>query len=282
MKNKYEKTCFIATATFEVADSAPEGLVVQPLMSEMKVESGTTEAIEQSLEGAVKYDAMLCPGASKGAEEAEGLAREVVEMMRDVRSDGRSLISSVFLRDGMEDEHERRVDWDRTLSEGIDADHQCQDLFEDVSISALPKGQHVVFGTSKIHSPSCLLSFVAGLATNVKICYVGVLPKIEEFNIEAQWIVQSNKEDERPWFDAGLTGEGQVVAVSDTGLDMDNCYFWDATGEVPKDGVSLTNELIFAKDSREFIPHHFYLVFSSVDRLDATQGRAICRLRRFH
>ena len=109
-----------------------------------------------------------------------------------------------------------------------------------------------------------------------------MLPKIEEFNIEAQWIVQSNKEDESPWFDAGLTGEGQVVAVSNIGLDMDNCYFWDATGEVPKDGVSLTNELIFAKDSREFIPHHFYLVFSSVDRLDATQGRAICRLHRFH
>ena len=33
-------------------------------------------------------------------------------------------------------------------------------------------------------------------------------------------------------FDAGLTGAGQVVSVSDTGLDMNNCYFLDATGTV--------------------------------------------------
>ena len=30
-----------------------------------------------------------------------------------------------------------------------------------------------------------------------------------------------------PFFDSGLDGSGQVVSVSDTGIDMDNCYFRD-------------------------------------------------------
>jgi len=42
--------------------------------------------------------------------------------------------------------------------------------------------------------------------------------------------------EERPWFDVGLTGKGQVVAVSDSGLDVYNCYFWDRSGPVPMNG----------------------------------------------
>lgn len=30
-----------------------------------------------------------------------------------------------------------------------------------------------------------------------------------------------------PLWKAGLTGEGQVVGVVDSGIDMDSCYFWD-------------------------------------------------------
>ena len=48
----------------------------------------------------------------------------------------------------------------------------------------------------------------------------------------ADWMVQSYVEQARPFFDAGINGTGVVVAVSDTGLDADNCYFHDATNPI--------------------------------------------------
>ena len=43
------------------------------------------------------------------------------------------------------------------------------------------------------------------------------------WNSNAQWMVQSGLEGETPWFDVGLDGAGQVVALSDTGIDVNNC-----------------------------------------------------------
>ena len=48
----------------------------------------------------------------------------------------------------------------------------------------------------------------------------------------ADWMVQSYVEQARPFFDAGINGTGVVVAVSDTGLDSDNCYFHDAINPI--------------------------------------------------
>lgn len=36
-----------------------------------------------------------------------------------------------------------------------------------------------------------------------------------------------------PLFDHGIHGEGQIIAVLDTGLDYDNCYFAEADGSAP-------------------------------------------------
>ena len=33
-----------------------------------------------------------------------------------------------------------------------------------------------------------------------------------------------------------LTGKGEIIGVSDSGLDTDNCYVWDANGDIRKDG----------------------------------------------
>jgi len=46
-------------------------------------------------------------------------------------------------------------------------------------------------------------------------------------NTVITWLTQSELKDERPFFDAGLDGNGQIVAVSDTGCDQNNCYFTD-------------------------------------------------------
>ena len=44
-----------------------------------------------------------------------------------------------------------------------------------------------------------------------------------------QWITQSGVLNFRPFFDVGLDGSNQIVAIADGGLDIDNCYFHDST-----------------------------------------------------
>jgi len=78
----------------------------------------------------------------------------------------------------------------------------------------------------------CGLAMLAGLSQVDEICSVDVQVQLELQNIQSAWITQSGVRETFPWFDAGLTGAGQVVSVSDTGLDMNNCYFLDATGTV--------------------------------------------------
>ena len=92
---------------------------------------------------------------------------------------------------------------------------------------------------------------------------------MKALNSEAAWITQSgtcktnkNKEcSNTPWlpsnsdklssatstpfWNAGITGQGQILQISDTGLDIDNQYFWDSSSScstnLPKDKTSSSN-----------------------------------------
>lgn len=44
-------------------------------------------------------------------------------------------------------------------------------------------------------------------------------------------------EHNRPFFEEGVDGTGQTVSVSNLGLDTDNCYFWDASGEFARNSM---------------------------------------------
>ncbi len=44
-----------------------------------------------------------------------------------------------------------------------------------------------------------------------------------------------------PLYDHGLHGEGQIIAVLDTGLDWDNCYFAEADGSAPPYNLRVTD-----------------------------------------
>jgi subtilisin family serine protease len=72
-----------------------------------------------------------------------------------------------------------------------------------------------------------------------------LVPEVQATNLEAQWITQSGITEDRPFFDVGLTGKDQVVAVSDSGLDVDSCYFINDGGDVRKDGsVDMTQRKV--------------------------------------
>jgi len=51
--------------------------------------------------------------------------------------------------------------------------------------------------------------------------------EIKLLNHDAQWSVQSGETEERPVWERGLTGEGQIVGVADTGVDYSHSAFRD-------------------------------------------------------
>jgi hypothetical protein len=51
------------------------------------------------------------------------------------------------------------------------------------------------------------------------------------------WVGQSGVDAHTPLFDRGLYGEGQVIAVLDTGLDADMCWFRDPARGLPPQNV---------------------------------------------
>ncbi|GMI09274.1 hypothetical protein TrRE_jg11040 [Triparma retinervis] len=54
-----------------------------------------------------------------------------------------------------------------------------------------------------------------------------------------------NSAKSTPFWDAGITGSGQILQISDTGLDIDNQYFWDSSSSCstafPRDKTSSSN-----------------------------------------
>jgi len=153
-------------------------------------------------------------------------------------------VSNVFTRSGVEREtrdYERSAFWNRTLRDEIDS-YLCQDVFGSLQSSVAENGESFYFEapvqSTHENVRRCILLLVTGLATQPEVCWIGAVPGMVPLNSEAQWVSQSRHLEWRPFFDVGLDGSGQVIGISDTGLDTDNCYFWDETGEVEKNGVS--------------------------------------------
>jgi len=86
----------------------------------------------------------------------------------------------------------------------------------------------------------CVLALVRVLATNPFICDVEFDPEIILYNSEGKWIIQGSVFDDNnqmsfPFHDVGIMGEGMVAQMSDTGLSVNSCYFYDSDGEVVRD-----------------------------------------------
>eukprot|EP01025_Chloroclados_australasicus_P058012 TRINITY_DN725_c0_g1_i1.p1 TRINITY_DN725_c0_g1~~TRINITY_DN725_c0_g1_i1.p1 ORF type:complete len:1518 (+),score=212.34 TRINITY_DN725_c0_g1_i1:521-4555(+) len=78
---------------------------------------------------------------------------------------------------------------------------------------------------------------VHGLVSFQFVLWIDVQDRVKVYNYFANSIVQVGKvglaEAERPFWDAGVTGLGQMVGVGDTGLDYDSCFFRDDNITVP-------------------------------------------------
>jgi len=59
------------------------------------------------------------------------------------------------------------------------------------------------------------------------LVWADVQPPVRLRNGASAWLCQSGRADATPLFAHGIRGQGQVVGIMDTGLDVDHCFFRD-------------------------------------------------------
>jgi len=86
---------------------------------------------------------------------------------------------------------------------------------------------------------ACLVGLVAFIASHPDILSIQARVSYSLQNDQASWIIQSGDAatHARPLWDLGLTGEGELIGVADTGLDDESCFFFDsARGRIERSG----------------------------------------------
>lgn len=238
MLNTDDLYCAFARLTAPQAIlAARAGWKMQPLATAAKILPGSLDEVEKDTgedstpEGYPTIDFGLCPG-------------EVVS--DSVTSEGVSYLLDSTLRESLawwkevDDESPRQSFWDQILTDGVESG-ACQDTFDnqlvwDYSSSATAEGIiTLTFNNTDAETLDgiCALAVLAALAVHPAVCTVETRKPVQTFNKNAQWLVQTGIDSQRPWFDAGIMGKGQVVAVSDTGIDVDHCYFSDSNAQPP-------------------------------------------------
>ncbi|RYY89332.1 hypothetical protein EON63_00875 [archaeon] len=76
----------------------------------------------------------------------------------------------------------------------------------------------------------------------IHISFLHCIPRPGLLSFHARSITQSAQVNSdlsrQPYTAAGLRGDNQVVTISDTGLDVNNCYFYDKRGRVQPTSIT--------------------------------------------
>eukprot|EP01031_Cornospumella_fuschlensis_P029204 gene29204-35252_t len=89
---------------------------------------------------------------------------------------------------------------------------------------------------------SCLANIVSMFAEDLGVSFIAIEPRPETLSYHARSITQSAQVNpdlsRQPYTAAGLRGDNQVVGISDTGLDVNNCFFYDSKGRVQPTSIT--------------------------------------------
>ena len=248
--NGDEKTCFygrtpsLFTHDVVFSENAPAWFTALPVNPSMKLRQGLVDSVV--FEGATSFEVQICPGSilseTRAGYDIVDLGWNLIDhvktplydengsrrLRQHYKADIRIVSGDSFAR-----HRSRALMWKEAYQEGLNSKSGCQDLIEQVSIVAespdtividlvdnaiMAKSASMLDEGETPLTTACVLSIVSALAAETDVCSIEPVYEMNLFNDVAQWITQSGVEEERPWFDAGLTGEGQVVAVSDSGI----------------------------------------------------------------
>jgi hypothetical protein len=81
-----------------------------------------------------------------------------------------------------------------------------------------------------VHASPALVPAMAG---HREVWWIEEKPEFFLMNDSTEWVVQSNVPGSTPIWQSGIHGEGQVIAVMDSGLDYNSCWFREVGGAAP-------------------------------------------------
>ena len=228
--NKDEMSCFAILLSAIPLETMPQTLQYVPILPEAKLPNGTLNAIADPDFDIARIESMLCPGP----EDSSLMLEELMEFLQEP-NDRRSLRVSHFVSSRPYARGEQYQPWHRVLRKDKKK-KDCADIFVDATLDTLGDSFLLTIPPDFRGEEwrPCLESIVLDLALKSEICFVGIHENPELFNEVASVIVQGGGTSSTPLYDVGLNGTGQIVALSDTGVDIDNCYFVDSEQITPK------------------------------------------------
>lgn len=199
----------------------------------MKMAAGLGEDILTSEPMLSRIEAFFCASETQSSVRAADLAATVLEDGQERRLRAQTFLESRASR------NPHRWDFSYRRLQSSSEDNICREMLAILELEVSAKGNTIMLTLPpeqlKDAYRECLHSIVIDLSMQPEVCYVGAYQQIQTLNKLATGIAQSGSSTFTPFYDVGLDGAGQVVALSDTGMDTDNCYFWDTRKEISKD-----------------------------------------------
>jgi len=257
-------------------------------------------------------DVVLCPGvavadanATEDAdEEWEELSDETVDWIvqrliptRIASKLAASIADTYFLTseayrnataDMGEDTTERSKLW-QSLMGDYQESGKCNDTYSNRLTWTMQRARdpevesstlHVVVNTTgnSDNDVACILTLSMAIVANPNVCSLENRERVNTHNEVITWLTQSEVKEKRPFFEVGLDGSGQVVAVSDTGCDQDNCYFADprfkANEFVNRNARKIIQYRAFVDDSDSEYGHGTHVTGTIAGKRIDTKGMA--------
>jgi len=236
--NGEDRTCFLVEMTYELASSCAEiGSVSQdydmpppevkvtttPYTPWMKVPSGTMiESYGADPDGR-EYIASFCHTAGGNRKKRKEAKKRVWDMMEKFLTSNDSCV-------------DMNTDGEVMLARST----APLDDFVDLKIDHSRKQLIMKFLSSRPLDEQCILGQVGVVISSPDVCSLGFQSTIQTLNDKSRWIIQGSMLDSSgmwklPFFDVGIMGQGQTAQVSDTGLDVKSCYFFDKNGSITPD-----------------------------------------------
>jgi hypothetical protein len=213
-------------------------------MASMKMIAGTLTSFQEEL-GAINagekndfikiINVVICPGVQVEANNIAVFEQEwtdnitsilVSEMYPSEMAENYYFTSQAYLESDLittMNQIETSIFW-RDIRDRYQKDQACNDVFGNrliYSVSTFGDAPwvEIKYNTTGVteHDVGCVLLLTLALSGLSTVCAVEIAKPPKPLNVNAQGVIQSGEEGTKPFFDVGLDGSGQVVAVSDTG-----------------------------------------------------------------
>jgi hypothetical protein len=232
-------------------------------------------------------DIILCPGSLSykqlTALQAGDLSYLVTSLTSKKGDQSSSIPEQVYWTSSAAESYRRMESsraeyWKRALTEA--GSERCDEVFNTRLHWSVRPGTddigdfaalRVIYdaSTAETWESACVGTLIAGLAVRQDVCGLEMSADLGTNNWNANWMVQGGVEGETPLKDIGLDGTGQVVALSDTGIDAQNCYFYDADFDRPTEYLDISGH-------RKIAQYRAHADDRDVELGHGTHGKLIC------